>query len=370
MKIGVEANSYFQNKAGSGVYVRNIVDIWRERTDGTEILLFSSNRKTELDLSKKRNIFLRLWHGCFDIFWMQVLLPIKLMKNKVSVLFCPAFLAPIFLRIPVVVSILDMSFLRFPETCDKLFGTYLRIMIPLIKRRVTGVITISEFSKKEIIELLKIPKNKIKVIHLGCKNKYKVINDPEKIVKTREKYARGYRYLLHVGTLEPRKNVNAIIDAFDLLKRKHNISHKLILCGGKGWYYHKIFTKITELDLGDDVIFTGYMSEDNLCLLYNSADIFVFPSLYEGFGLPVLEAMACGCPVITSKCSSLSEIAGDGAVLINPAEPGEIAEKIWQILNDDELRKGLREKGLQQSKKFSWDKTADETLKYLQEAVQ
>ena len=360
MRIGVEANTYYKNLAGSGVYARNIINIWRK--EGKEILLFASRRQSNMDLAKKKNIFIRLLNGIKDILWMQIILPIKLKKNKVDVFFCPAFISPIFSTCPVVVTLLDMCFLRYAWTCDKLYNSYLKLLLHFTKKRICMIVTISDFSKKEINELLKVHQEKIKVIYLGCGKEFRIINELEKIKNVKNKYGINQRFILNVGTLEPRKNITTLILAFDTLKKKKLIEHKLVLCGGKGWYYDDIFRKIEDLRLNKEVIFTGYVPENDLPFLYNAADVFVYPSLYEGFGLPVLEAMSCGCPVVTSNVSSIPEVVGNAGILVNPSSFEELAQAILKVVKDRELREDLVKKGLKRAKIFSWEKAAKETF--------
>jgi len=361
MRIGVEANSYYKNNAGTGVYVRNIVDLIKEKYPEHEIVLFANSRKSELDLSKKSTIR-RIFNGMYDIVWMQFILPLRLWLKNVDVLLCPAYLCPIYSPCPIIISILDMSFMRYPEICDKLFRLYVRIVLKIVKNRVNRILTISLFSKNEIIEIFKVCVEKIVVTYLACENIsiVKINND-----LLRNTYKIDSNFILFVSTLEPRKNLLVLIEAFSILKRSGNIKQKLVICGSKGWYYEEIFTKIKEFNLQNDIIFTGYVPREYLLMLYSSADLFVYPSLYEGFGLPVLEAMACGCPVIASQTSSLPEVAGDAAILFNPNDKNELATKILEVIENIELRKELVRKGYNQIKKFSWNTTVEETMKVI-----
>ena len=366
MRIGVEANAYYKNIAGTGMYSRNIVNIWRK--EGKEIFLFVNKRQSIMDLAKKKNIFTRLLNGIKDILWMQIILPIVLKKNKIDILFCPAFISPMFSTCPTIVTIHDMSFLRYPETCDRLFGFYLKILLFLTKKRINIFLTDSDFSKKEIHRLLKVPQEKIKIVYAGCDKKFKIIKNLNKIRKVKKQYGINQRFILNVGTLEPRKNIITLIMAFDILKKKELIEHKLVLCGGKGWYYDNILRKIRELKIENEIIFTGYVPDDDLPLLYNAAELFVYPSLYEGFGLPVLEAMSCGCPVVTSNVSSLPEIVGNAGILVDPLDVEDLAQTMLKVLKDRDLRKDLVKRGLEQAKVFSWGKAAKETFKLLEGA--
>jgi glycosyltransferase involved in cell wall biosynthesis len=369
MRIGVEASSYYKNIAGTGVYIRSIIEILLRKKENKEIILFSNGRQSGLDLAKKRNMFKRLFNALKDIIWVQIGLPYNLIKNNIDILFCPAYIAPVLSPRPTVVTIHDASFLRYPNTCDKLFRLYLKILLPFIKRRVDVILTDSFFSKDEIIALLKVPPERVQVVYCGCSKNFIVINDMIAIDNIRTKYNLPKNFILHVGTLEPRKNITALVLAFNLLKKKELIEHKLIICGSRGWYYDGIYNKVRELKLEKEVVFTGYIPDDDLPFLYNMADVFVFPSLYEGFGLPVLEAMACGCSVVTSSVSSLPEVVGNAGILVDPLNIDEMAEGILRIINDKSLKEDLIRKGIERVKMFSWENTAKQILDIFEETL-
>ena len=365
MRIAVEANTYYKNFAGSGVYARNIINIWKTEKGKDQFFLFANKRLSEMDLSKKTNRCVRIINGLLGMLWMQVVFPLKLLFFKADILFCSGSIAPIFSPCPVVLTIFDMSFMRYPKTCDFMFRVYLKVLMRFLKYRVAKVITISKFSKSEIVELLNIPESKITVTYLGSSRIFKTIHSEEKIKEIKKSYSASENFILNIGTLEPRKNVISLIEAFSILKEKYGLIHKLVIGGKRGWYYDTIFEKVKELGFGNEVVFTDYIPENVLPLLYNAADLFVYPSLYEGFGLPILEAMACGCPVITSNSSSLPEVVGDAAILVNPLSVDELAQAMLKVLKDNELRSKMVEKGLQRAKMFTWEKTADEILTVL-----
>jgi glycosyltransferase involved in cell wall biosynthesis len=176
-------------------------------------------------------------------------------------------------------------------------------------------------------------------------------------------------FILFIGTIEPRKNVAALIKAYAAWRRRAGQAPKLIIGGGKGWYYGQVFALVESLGLRDDVIFPGYLPQADLPMWYNAATIFVYPSLFEGFGLPVLEAMACGTPVITSKASSLPEVAGEAGMLVDPTDVDNLSYALERVFNDLTLRDSMRQKGLAQSAKFSWHKAATETLEVYQRTL-
>jgi glycosyltransferase involved in cell wall biosynthesis len=222
------------------------------------------------------------------------------------------------------------------------------------------IISISHHTKYDMLKHFKIPEDKIKVIHLAANECYKPLKEDE-IYKINEKYSLNHPYILYVGGLEPKKNIPTLLKAFYKLK-KHDVNHKLVITGEKRWNYKSIFETIDKLNLQKEVIFTGYIPDEDLPALYNAADLFVYPSLYEGFGLPPLEAMACGTPVITSNTSSLPEVVGDAGIMVNPYDIDELTNKMYKVLTNEGLTEELSKKGLERAKLFSWKKCAEETL--------
>lgn len=224
-----------------------------------------------------------------------------------------------------------------------------------------AVLTNSEHTKKDIVEHLGISPDKIFVTHLGADDSFRPMPD-EGILPVLKKYNLIKPYLLFVGTLEPRKNIPALISAFNILKAKQRIPHQLILAGQKGWKYHEVFRAIEESPFAEDIRYLGYAEDGDLPALMSGCSAFVYPSFYEGFGLPVLEAMQCGAPVVTSATSSLSEVGGEACLYADPCDPGDLADQIYTILSDPVLRKDLSGKGIARAKNFSWEKCARETL--------
>jgi glycosyltransferase involved in cell wall biosynthesis len=225
--------------------------------------------------------------------------------------------------------------------------------------RADTIITISQFSKSEIVKYLAVPKEKIVVMPCGVDFEFfRPDYSTEEIQTIKDKYSINSDYILYLGTLEPRKNIEKLIDAYQLLKSRNNDIPKLVIAGRKGWQYNSIFQKVNEYRLINDIIFTGYLSEQDTPVLMKGAHAFVFPSIYEGFGMPPLEAMACGTPVITSNVASLPEVVGDAALLVNPFSVESIAEAIGKIIQDECLRTSLSQKGLIHASSFSWDRSA------------
>jgi glycosyltransferase involved in cell wall biosynthesis len=255
-----------------------------------------------------------------------------------------------------IVTVHDMTIHRFPETVRAKTKYMLHSSLKKSLKRADAVMTISEFSKSELLQFYDYPPEKIQVIHCGVDPE--LYNDrvsEEAVINAKAKYGIAGEYQLYLGTLEPRKNIERLVEAY--ARRKANVP-RLVLAGGRGWLYEGIFEKVRALNLENAVIFTGYVDDGDKAALYSGAEFFVFPSLYEGFGMPPLEAMACGTPVLTSNAASLPEVCGDCAVYIDPYSTEDIADAMEKLSGDAELRKRLSAQGLEQAQKFSWDDSA------------
>lgn len=269
------------------------------------------------------------------------------------------FNIPPFVQGKKVVTIHDMAFKRFPETVRFKTKMSLALNIKKTLQIADKIITVSNFSKDEIINLFNVDGDRIAVVPNGVDfNLFKPNYDEAKINEIKNKYKIGAPYFLYLGTLEPRKNLIRLISAYNNYIKLTASSTLLVLVGQKGWMYDEIFEKVREFKLEKKVIFTGYVEDYEAPLLINGAIAFCFPSLYEGFGMPPLEAMACGVPVLTSNVSSLPEVVGDAAILVNPYSEEEITSGLIKLSNDEKLRKELSKKGLKQAKRFSWDNAA------------
>lgn len=255
-----------------------------------------------------------------------------------------------------IVTVHDMTYKRFPETVRFRTKQMLNLNLKKSLKRADIILTVSEFSKSEIITYFPEVKDKIRVVYNGVDlDVFKPLLDKNIKIGIAKKYNLPERYMLYLGTLEPRKNLERLIDSYYLLLKEFNSVPKLVLAGGKGWLYNSIFNKVSTLGLEDKIIFTGYIDEKDVAPLISAAEIFLFPSMYEGFGMPVIEAMACGSPVLTSNVSSLPEVAGDAAVLVDPFSVEDIKNKLQLLLIDEALRKRLNKAGLKRAKRFSWD---------------
>jgi len=259
--------------------------------------------------------------------------------------------------------------MRFSEKFRFSDRIYMRALIELAIDKVDGIVTVSNFSKSEIIRFLTLEEHRIKVISPAADPQFKPINDPEHLCEVRKKYSLPEKFILFVGALEPRKNIVNLLLAYDAVRKKKAYTNvKLVIVGRKGWKYAEIFQIVKQFRM-QDVLFTGYIPQEDLPAVYNLADVFVYPSFFEGFGMPPLEAMACGVPVITSNRSSLPEVVGDAALTINPYDHLELAEKIMQVLDDRDLAWHLIRSGLRRARNFTWEKAAKSLLSFFNEIV-
>ena len=301
-------------------------------------------------------------------FW-HIYLQLKFKKNNfnLDIIHSPEN-ASLFVKLKhqkKIITVLDIIAYQFPESVTLITRLRYKLLLSRTLKTADKIITISNSTKKDLISYFNVPEEKIKVILLAADEKFKILNN-EKINEVKQKYNLNFPFILYVGNLAKHKNIPMLIEAFYKIKKK-GIQNKLVIAGEKGWKYKEIFETIDKLNLQNDVIFTGYVLDEDLPALYNAADLFVYPSLYEGFGLPPLESMACGTPVITSNTSSLPEVVGDAGIMVDPYDVDRLADAMHKVLSNDGLREDKIKKGLERAKMFSWDKTARETLEVYEE---
>ena len=290
------------------------------------------------------------------IFWEQIIWPWQAWRRGLTLLHSMAFVTPLLTFYPTVITVYDLSFLHFPERFPALQRLYLSSQTRRSCRKARRIITISESSRQDVHRFFGVPLKQIDVVVPGVDSIYGPLPEAE-IAAFRQKQGVA-RFVLHVGTLQPRKNIPVLIEA---MARLDDSELKLVLVGGKGWLYDEIFRQVQTLGLEARVIFTGYVPDEDLPLWYNAAELLVFPSVYEGFGLPVVEAMACGTPVIAASRSSIPEAVGEAGLLFNPNDVETLANQITAVLTDIDLQHKLRQQGLKHAQTFSWARAGQET---------
>ena len=376
MRIAIDYTAAIRQGAGIGNYVRSLVDALLAQDSRNQYTLLTSGRPTrEHPFPQAENVRGRtiiIPDRYLNILWYRWRLPLyaTFFTGQVDIYHGPDFvLPPINSKVRKVVTVHDLAFVEHPEFSVPQLAAYLNKVVPEAVAAADVVAAVSNATSQTLIEHFKTPHEKITIIPNGIRPYFRRISDPILLSATRHKFGLKHPLVLGVGTLEPRKNHLGLIKAFH--KAQSAAGNKprpaiLALAGGPGWLYDETEQLIAKLKLENKVRFLGRVTELELITLYSMADVFVFPSFFEGFGVPLVEAMACGAPVITSTTSSLPEVAGDAAVLIDPHNTGQIARAILQVLESEQLRDELRQKGYARAKYFTWPKSASKTLSVYQ----
>jgi len=365
--VGYEATSLeVAGRSGVGQYTARLLEALIERADGWSYRLLSSRR---LCGAVPRGVLqpadLRFPNKTV---WMQVILPMMLSRLRLPLCHFTNFLAPLKSPCPYLVTIHDMSLYTHAEMHTRKSLWSVRSLLPGVAKRADAIVAVSESARRDIVSVLKVPADKVRVIHEAAGEEYRPIECRGDLERVTNAYELQDPFILSVGTIEPRKNLERLLAAYSDL-RQAGRREKLLLVGQLGWKYHGVLREIDRLALRNCIRILGYVPDADLPAIYNLASVLAFPSLYEGFGLPVLEAMACGTPVLTSNCSSLPEIAGDAAVLVDPRSHDSIFEGLRRMLIDPGLREHLRAAGLRRAAQFSWAKAAAETTQLYESAI-
>lgn len=362
MRIAINTLAMRRQLYGVGNYIKNLIHVLSAFDHNNSYLLFASDdnishleglgENFEVDFAP-RNRPLRL---C----WEQTILPFKLKQKRIDVYHGATFVTPFVKTCRQVVTIHDMTFHTMPKRHSFTKQLYFRQMIPGAIRRSDMVISVSESTKQDILRLVSTADEKVAVVHLGVEQRFRPVQSTEQLATVREKYGIQRDFVLFVGLIEPRKNVAALVEAY------HNAClsgcYDLVLAGSLGWEYSDLLKRVTDSPVRHRIHVPGYIPDADLPALYSAASVFVYPSFYEGFGLPVLEAMACGTPVITSAISSLPELVGDAGILVNPSDLPSLTTALRQLTENAALRQKMSERGLQRAKLFTWQATAAKTL--------
>lgn len=304
------------------------------------------------------SVFPQARHPFLFIWWFEFSLPRFFRKIKPDVFLSPDGYASIRTNIPTVDVIHDINFEHFPEHVPMLARHHYRYYFPRYARKSTQIITVSEFTKQDVVQKYKVNPDKIDVAWNGVSSMFTPCCT-EEIVETRKKYSSGQPYFLYVGSLHPRKNLRNLMKAFEIFKKQQPFTYKLVIAGQAYWGNEEMEKIYKSLNCKEDIVFTGRIDNETLRQLYGSAYALTYVSLFEGFGLPIVEAMNCDVPVICSNTTSMPEVGGDAVILVDPESPDSIAKAMSNLYNDEGLRKDLIEKGRQRRKMFSWDKTAE-----------
>lgn len=354
MKIIIDARMVDDKLHGIARYTYEIINKLAYEND-LDITLLVNNLDLSKDIFKNDKLKFIKMKSPFLSPNEQVELPYVLNKFKDVLFHSPSFVSSPLIKCKSVMTIHDLNHIKFPQYYSKLHKYYYKYIVKNCVLKAEKIITVSQYSKEELLKWLRCSEDKIEVTYNGLDKKFCLIDDVDKLEKVKHKYDLPKKYMLYIGNQKPHKNVKRLLEAISLLE--DNIT--LVINGTPN---DDIKNFLRQYKIKNKVKFIGYVDDKDLPALYNLAYLFIFPSLYEGFGLPPLEAMACGCPVITSNTSSLPEVVGDAALLIDPYSCEEIAEAIRKLLRDNSLYQELIKKGLANAHKFSWSITTKHTL--------
>jgi len=369
MKIGIDART-LRNRRGIGNVVFHLLHgLSKINEDCSFIIYIDDEKSIELIPNDSRFTVVIIRNKIYP-FWEQISLPLRVIKDELDILHCPGNSAPVFLprRVKLVLSIMDVMFMfpasqlpKSPSWYQRIGRVYLKYIVPVVAMRASAITTISSSSRSDILKYIKVPEDRISVILLAANSACRIICDEDKIKSLLTKFQLNGSFILALGALDPRKNTAMILKSFSILKKNYASDIKLVVVGLSIQainFFHKL---AVDLGISKEVELVGFINEDELVVLYNAAEMLVYPSLYEGFGLPVLEAMICATPVITSTCGSIPEIAGDAALMVNPLDADAIANEIMRLLTNRFLYVSLVEKGKLRAELFSW-KMASEKI--------
>ena len=352
MRIALDTQSTVGRKTGIGIYTARLLDALRRVGPEHEYREIAWGRDVSMRLDRRLR-------------WQQWELPRRARAAGADLLHVPGFDAPRRKPCPLVLTVHDLIGMLFPQNLPPVARFYWSRWLPRSIRWADRVIADSEHTRRDIVRLLGVPTERIVVIPLGVDVAFRQVADAEALVAVRGRYALPETFILYVGTLEPRKGLDTLVDAYATLADA--LSHDLVIAGKRGWYTQSLFAQVRRLGLERRVHFTNYVADADLPALYSLAAIFAFPSRYEGFGLPPLEAMACGTPVVSSNAASLPEAVGDAGLLVPPDDPVALAAALRRVLEDADLRARLHAAGLAQAQRFTWEETARQTLTVYQE---
>jgi len=382
MKIAIDISPLATRKrTGIPNYIFNLCQNLPIADENNKYLLFGASfgyyqslqaATKEMRISKYPNMSARISRmprAALRLMWKYVHAPSaeSLVRQKIAVLHGTDRITAPPKKAKIVVTVFDLTPIKHPTYHTKgMISRYISDFPHLLKNA-DMVIAISNCTKNDIIEHFDVAEERVRVTPLAANDDYKQISDKNAIDKIKSIYDIDKDYILFVGTLEPRKNLVNLLKAYSILPDYLKHDYALVLCGKKGWYYEEIFETVRELKLENKVIFTGYVPDEDIPLLMNGAAVFVYPSFYEGFGLPPLEAMACGTPVISTNVSSIPEVVGDAGILVSPTDVEELSDAMLRVLDSETLKAQLSEKGLKQASKFSWRATAGKTMEVYNE---
>ena len=360
MRIGIAIRTW-NDKGGIGVYTRNLVpNLLKIDRKNEYVLLCSKNTDLPEDIISHENAREVKVPVGSKLIWDEIALPIYAHKERVDIIFHTKFAIPLVTAAKTVMVLHGTERFFYKDFHPKSDRLFFRTIYPYYLKKASAIIAVSDRANQDIVELVDIKSEKVKTVYLAVDPIFRVVEDEKYLKRIRESYHLPDRFILYAGHVYPGKNVGRLFRAFDQVRKQHAV--KLVVAGDFRWKFKHDMDQISKLGLNEFIQVTGHVPAEDLVGFYNLAELTVFPSYYESFGLTNVEANACGCPLITSKTGGSPEAAGEAAIYVDPLDVDNIADAISRVLRDPELRKDLIAKGFRNIKRFSWEKSARQTL--------
>jgi len=376
IKIGINARALQARPTGVAKYILNSIlnlKTANGKNDNDYMLFFGSDRPVPeaiLNAGFKYDIPKMSTHNqILKLLWAQAYLPFATRRHKLDLFHEYSLVSPAVKRCRTVLTVYDIAPLYLPDCYTYATRLYLKSLLPRSIRQADRIIAISKNSKDDLIRHFKVTPDKIEVVHAGVDETFRPIHDRCELERIKKIYNIRGDFILAVSLISPRKNLTRLIKAFKVLKDQKKTDGQLVIVGRKAWLYEEVFREAVSSGLEKDIVFCGHIPDEHLVCMYSAASVFAYPSLYEGFGLPILEAMACGAPVVASNISSIPEVCGQAALLVDPYSIEELARALDSVINNPGLRQDLIRKGLEQASRFSWKKTSEDTLAVYEKAM-
>jgi glycosyltransferase involved in cell wall biosynthesis len=368
MRVGIDARLVYYSQAGIGQYIIHLVNGLANVDQESEYVLLQSRKDDTIILEEPNFKRVSLWtpsHHRLERYSLNV----ELVRLGLDVLHSPDFIPPHRPSCRSVITVHDLAFLLYPHFLTKESARYYGHIDQAV-RWTDQIIAVSESTRNDTLQHLGVPDDKITVVYEAANPIFQPVARDVARDEVRNRHGVDGPFILFVSTIEPRKNVPTLLRAVWQLMECYKEDVHLVLAGGRGWLFEDTFSVVAELGLDGRVHFVGRVPSEDLLYLYNAAEMLAHPAFYEGFGLPPLEAMACGLPAVVSDVASLPEVVGDAGLLIDPHDVDELTVAMWRVLNDTQLRQEMREKGLRQAARFSWERAARETMTIYQRAFE
>jgi glycosyltransferase involved in cell wall biosynthesis len=356
-RIGIDGTPLLGERSGIGNYTSRLLEALLRLNPCSDYFLYSNRPLGTLETALARAVPVENYLPQSRWLWLQMVLPRLLAQSQIQLCHFPNLMAPLVQPRPCVITIHDASLFLYSHTHPGKRLLAMRLLLPLVARRAAAVITVSHHSRQDLIRILRLPPEKVHVVYEAAPRHFRRVVDTNHLERVQRRYQLPDQFLLFVGTLEPRKNLARLARAYQQV-RQRGYRHHLVLVGPRGWLMGEFEREVERLNLADVVHVVGYIPEADLPAVFSLATLFLFPSLYEGFGLPPLEAMACGTAVLSSNNSSLAEICADAALLVDPTDEQSLADGLACLLADPDWRSDLAQRGLERAKAFSWEQAA------------